>query len=62
MLTNFILCHIDNEPIIINIQDISYISENHIFLRSRHNEESCIVVDESFEIISYELCKVINNG
>lgn len=61
MFTSFILCHIDGDPIMINISDISYIVDNQIFLRSRQNEETCIAVDESFDIINDKLCKELNN-
>ena len=62
MFTSFILCHVDEEPIMINIQDISYVSDNQIFLRSRQNEETCIAVDESFDVINDKLCQELNNG
>lgn len=62
MFTSFILCHVDDEPIMINIQDISYVSGNQIFLRSRQNEETCIEVDESFDVINDKLCKELNDG
>lgn len=55
MFTSFIICHKDNEPIMINIMDISYISENEIFLRS--DPDLCIAVDESFEEINAKLCE-----
>ena len=61
MFTSFILCHIDDAPIMINISDISYVTDNCIFLRSRQNEETCIIVDESFDIINDKLCKELNN-
>ena len=61
MFTSFILCHIDNDPIMINIADISYVTDNQIFLRSRQNEETCIIVDESFDIINDKLCQELNN-
>lgn len=60
MFTSFILCHIDNEPIMINIMDISYVTDNQIFLRSRQSEEMCITVDESFDVINDKLCKELN--
>lgn len=60
MFTSFILCHIDNEPIMINIMDISYVTDNNIFLRSRLDEETCIAVDESFDVINDKLCKELN--
>ena len=56
MFTRFILCHIDNEPVMINIQDISYVTGKHIFLRSREG----IVVDESFDLINDKLCQELN--
>lgn len=62
MFTSFILVHVDDEPIMINISDISYVSGNQIFLRSRLDEETCIVVDESFDIINDKLCQELNNG
>ena len=62
MFTSFILCHVDNEPIMINISDISYVTDNQIFLRSRQDEDTCIVVDESFDIINDKLCKELNDG
>ena len=61
MFTSFILCHIDDEPIMINTQDIIYVSGNQIFLRSRCDEETCIPVDESFDVINDKLCKELNN-
>lgn len=61
MFTSFILCHVDNEPIMINISDISYVMDNQIFLRSRQDEETCIAVDESFEAINDKLYKELNN-
>lgn len=61
MFTSFILCHIDNEPIMINISDISYVTDNNIFLRSRQSEDTCIEVDESFDVINDKLCKELNN-
>lgn len=61
MFTSFILCHVDDEPIMINISDISYVSGNQIFLRSREEEETCIEVDESFDIINDKLCKELND-
>ena len=45
----------------INIADISYVTDNQIFLRSRQNEETCIIVDESFDIINDKLCQELNN-
>lgn len=60
MFTSFILCHIDDEPVMINIIDISYVSGNEIFLRSRDNEETCLSVDESFDVINDKLCKELN--
>lgn len=45
----------------INIQDISYVLDNQIFLRSRVDEETCIAVDESFDVINDKLCKELNN-
>lgn len=62
MFTSFILCHIDDEPIMINISDISYVTGNQIFLRSRENEETCIEVDEAFDVINDKLCQELNNG
>ncbi len=62
MFTSFILCHVDDEPIMINISDISYVSDNQIFLRSRLDEETCITVDESFDVINDKLCKELNDG
>lgn len=61
MFTSFILCHVDNEPIMINISDISYVMDNQIFLCSRRNEETCIAVDESFDVINAKLCKELND-
>jgi hypothetical protein len=61
MFTSFILCNVDGEPIMINIQDISYVSGNQIFLRSRQDEETCITVDESFDVINDKLCQELNN-
>ena len=61
MFTSFILCHVDDEPLMINISDISYVSGNHIFLSSRQDEDTCIIVDESFDIINDKLCKELNN-
>ena len=61
MFTSFILCHVYGEPLMINISDISYVSGNHIFLRSRQDEEACIIVDESFDIINYKLYKELND-
>ena len=61
MFTSFILCHINNEPIMINIQDISYVTGNHIFLRSREDEDTCITVDEPFDIINDKLCQELND-
>ena len=61
MFTSFILCHIDNDPVMINISDISYVMDNQIFLRSRQDEETCIAVDESFDIINDKLCKELDN-
>ena len=61
MFTSFILCHINNEPIMINIQDISYVIGDHIFLRSREDEDTCITVDESFDLINDKLCQELNN-
>ena len=46
----------------INISDISYVTDNQIFLRSRQDEDTCIVVDESFDIINDKLCKELNDG
>ena len=62
MFTSFILCHVDNEPIMSNISDISYVTDNQIFLRSRQDEDTCIVVDESFDTINDKLCKELNDG
>lgn len=45
----------------INISDISYVTGNQIFLRSRQSEEMCITVDESFDVINDKLCKELNN-
>ena len=45
----------------INISDISYVMDNQIFLRSRQDEETCIAVDESFDIINDKLCKELEN-
>lgn len=45
----------------INIQDISYVSGNQIFLRSRQDEDTCIAVDESFDAINDKLCQELNN-
>jgi len=53
--TSFILCHQDNEPIMINILDISYVSDNEIVLRSDPNK--CLAVDETFEQINEKLCE-----
>lgn len=61
MFTSFILCHVNDEPIMVNIQDISYVSDNQIFLRSRKEEDVCINVDESFSVINDKLCKELNN-
>ena len=61
MFTSFILCHIDDDPIMINISDISYVTNNQIFLRSRQNEETCIFVDEPFDTINDKLCQELNN-
>lgn len=61
MFTSFILCHINNEPIMINISDISYVTGNQIFLRSREDEDTCIAVDESFDLINDKLCQELNN-
>lgn len=60
MFTSFILCHIDKEPIMINIMDISYVTDNQIFLRSRQDEDVCISVDESFDEINSKLCEELN--
>lgn len=61
MFTSFILCHIDGDPIMINISDISYITDNQIFLCSRQDEETCLIVDEPFDIINDKLCKELND-
>lgn len=61
MFTSFILCHLNKEPIMINIQDISYVVGNNIFLRSREDEDTCIAVDESFDLINDKLCQELNN-
>ena len=61
MFTSFILCHVDNEPIMINISDISYVSGNHIFLRSRQDEDISIIVDEPFDIINDKLCQELSD-
>ena len=61
MFTSFILCHVDDEPIMINISDISYVSGNNIFLRSRQDEDISIIVDESFDIINDKLCQELND-
>ena len=45
----------------INIQDISYVTGNQIFLRSREDEDTCIAVDESFDIINDKLYKELND-
>ena len=45
----------------INISDISYVTGNHIFLRSREDEDTCIMVDESFDLINDKLCQELNN-
>lgn len=60
MFTSFILCHIDDAPIMINISDISYVSGRQIFLCSRQDEDTCIIVDESFDTINDKLCKELN--
>lgn len=59
MFTSFILIHQDKNPIMINILDISYISDNEIFLRS--DPDQCIAVDESFEEINAKLCEELND-
>lgn len=61
MFTSFILCHVNGEPIMINIQDISYVTDNQIFLRSRCDEDTCIAVDETFDTINDKLCQELNN-
>lgn len=61
MFTSFILCHVNGEPIMINIQDISYVTDNQIFLRSRQEEDTCIAVDETFDTINDKLCQELNN-
>lgn len=61
MFTSFILCHIDNEPVMINIMDISYVTGSEVFLRSRSEEDVCLTVDESFDEINSKLCKELNN-
>lgn len=61
MFTSFILCHVNGEPIMINIQDISYVTDNQIFLRSRQEEDICITVDETFDTINDKLCQELNN-
>lgn len=61
MFTSFILCHIDNEPVMINIMDISYVAESNIFMRSRSEEDVCLTVDESFDEINDKLCKELNS-
>ena len=58
MFTSFILIHQDKNPIMINILDISYISDNEIFLRS--DPDKCIIVDETFEEINTKLCEELN--
>lgn len=60
MFTSFILCHIDDKPVMINIMDISYVSDNEVFLRSRNEEDVCLIVDESFDEINDKLCKELN--
>lgn len=45
----------------INVQDISYVTGNNIFLRSREDEYTCIAVDESFDLINDKLCQELNN-
>lgn len=60
MFTSFILCHIDGEPVMINIMDISYVTGSEIFLRSRSEEDMCLTVDESFDEINDKLCKELN--
>lgn len=45
----------------INIQDISYVTDNQIFLRSRCDEDTCIAVDETFDTINDKLCQELNN-
>lgn len=61
MFTSFILCHIDDEPVMININDISYVTGNNIFLCSRNEEDMCLTVDESFDEINNKLCQELNN-
>ena len=62
MFTSFVIVHQDNEPIMVNIMDISYISGNEIFLRSRTDEAVCLRTDETFEEINNKLCEELNNG
>ena len=54
MFTSFILCHINGEPVMINIIDISYVSDNEIVLKSQSG--CCLSVDESFTEINEKLC------
>lgn len=60
MFTSFILCHIDDQPVMINIMDISYIADNRIFMRSRSEEDVCLEVDEDFKTINSKLCEELN--
>ena len=58
MFTSFIMCHIDGEPIMINIMDISYVSGNEIVLISQAGQ--CLEVDEDFDEINAKLCEELN--
>lgn len=60
MFTSFILVHVEGQPIMINILDISYIKGNEIFLRSESHDYS-IQCDEDFEELNDKLCKELNN-
>jgi hypothetical protein len=54
------MCHIDGEPIMINIMDISYVSGNEIVLISQAGQ--CLEVDEDFDEINAKLCEELNGS
>jgi hypothetical protein len=58
MFTSFITIHQDNEPVLINIADISFIRDNNLYLRSMETGFAC---DESFAELNNKIAEELND-
>lgn len=57
MFTSFITIHQDGEPVLVNISDISFVRDNHLYLKSM---DEGFVCDESYVELNNKIAEELN--